>query len=1010
MKKRYYLLLIPLLCLCITNVKAKVELKATGGERVTFDGRNGNHYEIKVDGKRAFCTELGKKLSSTANFNVTGNSGGSGLGNSEIIKKGLVYAQTHNDAYTDRVVSDLVWSHGNVDAVLKAEPMAGEILNEINNTDAGNTQVCTLDGGAENQKLISVSENCETTEPCRISTTNEPPGCGDDSEFHIGYILEQTSGNCPDSYDVYTKPNAIKVGAGDTQFGDYCRMYCLKDLEEKFPGKITKTIDSGRYIVWPNNNMNNNKYKTDADLTTYPMKITLNKKCKISADKPHLKEDMQKEQDAMKKLRAKDKKDPATEGCDEYIKNDNCSYSKQQWDYWKKQVKYWEEQVSYWSGQVAHLCNPCCESWTDDDGSYCDVCSGCANAQSQLSHAEKKKKEAEKERDKWEKQNEICEEYMPHNIKARDIVKKFNPCIDSNTSNDISFNLINPRSTTDDPEYGGEFKLYAHDQETSICKDCEPNDTEIPVSDDPVGKKRIETYPSPSELEQKASNVEKREIIKSDVAYYDITEENDGYYHYINMETLKSVSKKPEKNYTTIGFSNMPISLDIEKLNTTPDYYSTSIKIDGITGSGGNGQGLQNINGALKDNKYICKYSVGTICTDHCCVCPPDSDYPGMSLDKYLTDNTKTCADVQSELCYKPGNYCPEDSDCPKCQLDEHMEKENLTYSEAKEKYCYTDYVCPPGTPKAGESYKDKMKKAHITSREVAISTFCYEKQCFCPPKSLRKNANLDEEMKKRGITDCTTAQKELCDNTPSTCNPAVETCEYKCPDGRDLTTCIGSGLTLSECKTKICTIKCTTSCNGRKWVCPKGGTNEGMDLTSCVFPMLIKGLSEQAAYEYCRDVTCPYKGLNIIYRTIDLSNPFPSKDADANPNKFQKGLTKDPVMFNNNLRGRYPGYNWNSVSLVKKEILTNRGKENDQVYKEEPLYTFNLNSQTIEQIRKYNRTTGNNYNDFNKKTFTCLKNNSAACKSEFVHDTTYGLTGGKCRKISKHNFYSCAE
>ena len=83
---------------------------------------------------------------------------------------------------------------------------------------------------------------------------------------------------------------------------------------------------------------------------------------------------------------------------------------------------------------------------------------------------------------------------------------------------------------------------------------------------------------------------------------------------------------------------------------------------------------------------------------------------------------------------------------------------------------------------------------------------------------------------------------------------------------------------------------------------------------------------------------------INLIYRPIDLYNPFPDINA----------------------RGRNTGSNWcyglgnrndcsNTNEVVEAYILNNRGVESHDVYSEEPMYTFILTPTIIQQIRKYN-------------------------------------------------------
>lgn len=188
-------------------------------------------------------------------------------------------------------------------------------------------------------------------------------------------------------------------------------------------------------------------------------------------------------------------------------------------------------------------------------------------------------------------------------------------------------------------------------------------------------------------------------------------------------------------------------------------------------------------------------------------------------------------------------------------------------------------------------------------------------------------------------------------------------------------------------------------------------GVDGEMDITACVYTKMAQGLSRNEAINACDALVCPLSGLRIIYRTISLENPFPSKTADASVT--QKGLSVG--MFNDSILGRYPGTNWNDTNLVKNHILyvTRQGNKIDgsNIYKSEPLYKFVLDTKTINAIRNYNKTRQPNggYADF---TLECRLNNSRACVSEkFVHNTELsGLVSGVCmNSTSKTNFYSCS-
>jgi len=169
------------------------------------------------------------------------------------------------------------------------------------------------------------------------------------------------------------------------------------------------------------------------------------------------------------------------------------------------------------------------------------------------------------------------------------------------------------------------------------------------------------------------------------------------------------------------------------------------------------------------------------------------------------------------------------------------------------------------------------------------------------------------------------------------------------------------------------------------------------MDITACVQTKVAQGASTSEALDICDKTVCPLNGVKVIYRTISLANPFPGKDVS--------GLVSG---FNTTVKGRYPGVNWNSTSLVKDLILDNRNISGEDIYKANPLYTFVLTPEVIKEIRAYNdsKESAGGYADY---TLDCKSKNSTACVSDFVHDAIYGLTEGTCMDATgKNTFYQC--
>ena len=141
----------------------------------------------------------------------------------------------------------------------------------------------------------------------------------------------------------------------------------------------------------------------------------------------------------------------------------------------------------------------------------------------------------------------------------------------------------------------------------------------------------------------------------------------------------------------------------------------------------------------------------------------------------------------------------------------------------------------------------------------------------------------------------------------------------------------------------------------------------------------------------------CPGSGgIDVIYRTIDLEDPFPGQDAE----------------------NRATGANWCSYNITTQEIscaYNNRTvneyitreksgiKNGSKVYNENHvLYEVTLDAETINKVRSYNDK--HKYDDW---TLKCL-DNGKACQSEFLKKEVD--VSGKCASTSKTSFYTCDE
>ena len=137
-------------------------------------------------------------------------------------------------------------------------------------------------------------------------------------------------------------------------------------------------------------------------------------------------------------------------------------------------------------------------------------------------------------------------------------------------------------------------------------------------------------------------------------------------------------------------------------------------------------------------------------------------------------------------------------------------------------------------------------------------------------------------------------------------------------------------------------------------------------------------------------DGTCPgLGGKDVIYRTIDLNNPFPGQDAE------QRNTGANWCSYNIKTQKIDCSYN----NKVVQEYVTD---ENTQVYDDEHiLYEVTLDADTIRSIRNYNDS--NRYDDWK---LSC-RDNGRACFSDFL-EYQIEVTGKCANKASKEAFYNC--
>ena len=144
-------------------------------------------------------------------------------------------------------------------------------------------------------------------------------------------------------------------------------------------------------------------------------------------------------------------------------------------------------------------------------------------------------------------------------------------------------------------------------------------------------------------------------------------------------------------------------------------------------------------------------------------------------------------------------------------------------------------------------------------------------------------------------------------------------------------------------------------------------------------------------------DGTCPGAGgIDVIYRTIDLENPFPGQNAEQRDTGAN--------WCNYNIKTQQIDCKYNNQT-VKNYITRERGGTTNggKVYREDHiLYEVTLDTKSINSIRAYNDK--NKYDDWDLK---CL-DNGKACISDFLRSQV-NITG-ECANASKSTFYTCDE
>ena len=791
--------------------------------------------------------------------------------------------------------------------------------------------------------LLCQAELCNKDNTCKggtLITTGSPATCSNKSS---------NSGQYQETVDVSKCGTAIPgKGENELQINNYCNLYCIEDYaQQSFPGNVRPSVSVGTYLIWPTSpNTITSKFKN-----SNPLYFTGKKTCYVVMAGSDSTVNTVEISDSYNALASEVDKNNKTGsiagrtydnirlngGCESIYSGNNGFCTKRTNTYnnyinsetYKNAVNRQNEintcisnaQKTYAVGTcvVSGGTQAACEETLNNKIKECGALS--SNEESTI----KKASELQNAVNACNNEKQACNNYVTAFNNLIEFSNQMKTCAlytpsCSGSSCDIYNYETNVDISWSDPEYGTTITDSQLEKAKNYVMKVEGGSTPTTINSN------SSIYNIKRSISQLISNVKtitnQRKITAEVRVQYSLpTSEENLLYNYVvkRNDSFKAQTSKPsnDSNYTTIGFSNLPISYNAPT-NVTYELRLSNIKF------GDNG-------GQYKPSDYVCNYNVTkTLPTD--CLCPPGTKYTGKDLSDIMIDEKLTCSEAQEQYCDTDKNACPDGShseDMMKCM-------ETKDYFTCYDKYCRTD--------------KNKTK--------------------YCPNDP---TVNISACLNNFDYDYCI---KTLCDGGSGG------------DDGDDD--------------------------GGKKYKCKNtNGVDGEMDITSCVQVKMAQGLTESEAISACDALVCPLSGLRIIYRTISLENPFPSKLADADTTNIPVDLKIG--MFNDDVRGRYPGTNWNDQKLVQNHILTVKRTtgtvDGSDIYNTEPLYKFELNTTTINKIREYNkqRVENGGYADF---TLECRINNAKACVSEnFVHNQDLsGIVGGVCMNATnKNDFYKCS-
>ncbi len=357
------------------------------------------------------------------------------------------------------------------------------------------------------------------------------------------------------------------------------------------------------------------------------------------------------------------------------------------------------------------------------------------------------------------------------------------------------------------------------------------------------------------------------------------------------------------------------------------------------------------------------------------------NDYFGSNetndLNIYLKDQKGELDNNEKELV--KGSACAKlygygSSKYRNCRNSRVTNKAGNCYNAIKNKYtcdlttCGKDKIlCDNG--ECSDEYGQCSTKCEVVGTKyydntgTEVSKSKYEE--VCSKKCVIKNG------KYYGPTGNEVSEETYYSECPKTCTSVTTT------SGRTYYYLNNSEIVSKEVYDKYHDEKCCTNCGKYKQCCPD---------TDMVCPD--------------ENGNCPIPGnRKIIYRTIDLANPFPALSGSGRKTGANWCVYNIQTKKTNcsNTGGLAEGN-----TIVYNHILNNRSTESKSIYKSQPLYSVTLNSKNINTIKSYNAK-----NQYNNATLICQGN---TCKSKILRGTLGVSVSGKCSSGGYNNLKVCAE